>query len=391
MPRWIFFALFIAIVVSVLGGLHYYLWARLIRAPAWPQPWTRRLTVGLVFLGGSLPLALSLGRAVPSIGRFIFWPAYLWLGLMFLLVVAVAASDLMRLPLGLVHRFSNQPIDFGRRQWLARLWAGGSVVVAGAFGLYAVREALGHIRVRRVEIRLKKLAAEQDGLRIAQISDVHIGPTLRAAFLEQVVQRTNDLAPDLVAITGDLVDGSVAELQKAVRALGKLRAKHGVFFVTGNHEYFSGARAWVTELGLLGVRVLRNERVTIGEGPFALELAGTDDPTAHRYPEEGHGEDLPRALAGRDPARPVVLLAHQPKTVHEAARLGVDLQLSGHTHGGQIWPFRYAVLLQQPVVAGLARFGETQIYVSRGTGFWGPPMRLGAPAEITEVILRREA
>ncbi len=140
----------------------------------------------------------------------------------------------------------------------------------------------------------------------------------------------------------------------------------------------------------MGIRVLRNERVTVGEGDACLDLAGTDDPTARRYPDEGHGEDLAKALAGRDSGRPVVLLAHQPKTVTEAARHGVDLQLSGHTHGGQIWPFRYAVLLQQPVVAGLARFGDTQIYVSRGTGYWGPPMRLAAPAEITELVLRRE-
>jgi predicted MPP superfamily phosphohydrolase len=255
----------------------------------------------------------------------------------------------------------------------------------------AARNALGRVAVKRVAVHLRKLSPAQDGFRIVQLSDIHIGPTIGADFLAEIVRQTNELAPDIVAITGDLVDGSVADLQKGVAPLRNLRARHGVFFVTGNHEYFSGAAAWVAELGQMGIRVLRNERVTIGEGDATLDLAGTDDPTAHRYPDEGHGEDLAKALEDRDTSRPLVLLAHQPKTVTEAARQGVDLQLSGHTHGGQIWPFRYAVLLQQPVVAGLARFGETQIYVSRGTGYWGPPMRLAAPAEITEIVLRRAA
>jgi predicted MPP superfamily phosphohydrolase len=159
-----------------------------------------------------------------------------------------------------------------------------------------------------------------------------------------------------------------------------------VFFVTGNHEYFSGATAWVAELGRLGIRVLRNERVSIGQGEHAFDLAGIDDWSALRH-DDGSRPDLPGALAGRDPSRAVVLLAHQPRAVVEAAQHGVDLQLSGHTHGGQIWPFGYLVMLQQPYIAGLHRHGGTFIYVSPGTGYWGPPMRLGTRAELTRITL----
>jgi uncharacterized protein len=197
--------------------------------------------------------------------------------------------------------------------------------------------------------------------------------------------------PDVVAITGDLVDGTVDELRDAVAPLGSLKAKYGVFFVTGNHEYFSGARAWVEELSRIGIRVLRNERVSIGEVGAAFDLAGVDDRSARRFSDDGHGEDLAKALSGRDEARAVVLLAHQPRTVLDAAAFGVDLQLSGHTHGGQIWPFGALVRLQQQFLAGLARHRDTLIYVSRGTGYWGPPMRLFAPAEITQIVLRSAA
>ncbi|HSO00071.1 MAG TPA: metallophosphoesterase, partial [Candidatus Nanopelagicales bacterium] len=221
---------------------------------------------------------------------------------------------------------------------------------------------------------------------IVQLTDVHIGPTIGREWLEGIVARVNELEPDLVAITGDLVDGRVADLREHTAPLAKLRAKHGVYFVTGNHEYYSGADEWIEELSRLGVRVLRNERVTIGEGADSFDLAGVDDWKAGGF-GGGHGPDLKRALAGRDPGREVVLLAHQPKQVVQAAEMGVGLQLSGHTHGGQIFPWGYFVRLDQPHVQGLGQHGETQIYVSRGTGYWGPPMRVGAPPEITLVEL----
>src|SRR5690606_38881361 len=233
---------------------------------------------------------------------------------------------------------------------------------------------------------LRGLPSELAGLTIAQLTDIHVGPTIGRAFIEDLVRRTNALEPDVIAITGDLVDGSVAELGEAVRPLGELRARHGVFFVTGNHEYYSGADEWIAFLESIGIRVLRNERVTIEHEGAAIDIAGVDDWEAKQF-GNGHGRDLRKALEGRAPERKVVLLAHQPKQIDEAAELGVDLQLSGHTHGGQIVPFNFLVRLQQPYVAGLHDHGPTKLYVSPGTGYWGPPMRLGVAAEITRIEL----
>jgi uncharacterized protein len=243
-------------------------------------------------------------------------------------------------------------------------------------------------RVVDVPITLPRLAPSLAGFTIVQITDVHIGPTVGAAFVADVVRRVNELAPDLVAITGDLVDGPAALFRKGVAPLADLSSRHGTFYVTGNHEYYSGVRDWLPILRDVGLRVLRNERVAIaGADGAAFDLAGVDDHESRRF-GRGHGADLPRALAGRDPARPVVLLAHQPRQVRIAARHGVDLQLSGHTHGGQIWPWHEIVKLQQGgLLAGHYEIGATQLYVSRGTGYWGPAVRVGAPAEISRIVL----
>jgi predicted MPP superfamily phosphohydrolase len=262
---------------------------------------------------------------------------------------------------------------------------GGAGAMAGLVGGYAVYRARVRLDVTDVEVPIARLPASAEGMKIVQLTDMHVGGTISRAFVEHVVARTNALEPDVVAITGDLVDGTVERLRDAVAPLAELRARHGVYFVTGNHEYFSGVEPWMDELARLGIRVLRNERVAIGD---AFDLAGVDDFSARRLGAAG-GPDLNRALEGRDRSRPLVLLAHQPRAVVEAARAGVDLQLSGHTHGGQIWPFSYLVKMQQPYVAGLHRHGDTAIYVSCGTGYWGPPMRLGTRAEIARIVLRR--
>jgi predicted MPP superfamily phosphohydrolase len=242
--------------------------------------------------------------------------------------------------------------------------------------------------VRHVSIDLARGSRGLDGYRIVQISDLHIGHILGRDFAAEVVARVNALDPHLVAITGDLVDGDVATLREEVAPFAELRARDGVYFVTGNHDYYSGAEAWVARVRELGIRVLRNEHVSVGLPGAELDLAGVEDHHANLVASDA-AEDLPRALAGRDAERPVVLLAHDPTTFRQAARLGVDLQLSGHTHGGQIWPFRWAVRLVLRFVAGHYRRGSSQLWVSRGTGFWGPPMRLLAPAEITAITLRR--
>jgi predicted MPP superfamily phosphohydrolase len=190
-------------------------------------------------------------------------------------------------------------------------------------------------------------------------------------------------------VTGDLVDGSVRRLADEVAPLAELRARHGVFFVTGNHDHYSGASAWAERARQLGMRVLRNERVEIRAEGASFDLVGVDDHRGNPASRDGR-EDLPRALAGRDASRPALLLAHDPSTFKRASRAGVDLQLSGHTHGGQIWPFVYLVRLAIPFIAGLYARNGSRLYVSRGTGFWGPAMRLGAPAEITLITLRSE-
>jgi len=225
-----------------------------------------------------------------------------------------------------------------------------------------------------------------DGFRIVQISDIHIGPLLGREFAAHLAQRVNALEPDLIAVTGDLVDGSAPRLAAEVAPFADLRARHGVFFVTGNHDHYSGAEAWAETVRGLGMRVLRNERVEVGASGASFDLAGVDDHHAH-FAGDGR-EDLSRALAGRDPERAAVLLAHDPATFARARKEAIDLQLSGHTHGGQIWPFAWFVRLATPYVAGRYRDGRAQLYVSRGTGFWGPPMRLFSPAEITEITLR---
>ena len=382
-----FFA-FIAIALSLLAGIHYYLWARLIRDPRWAAPW---ITVGgtlLSLLAASIPLALFLARGDGDYRRGFVWGGYVWLGVMFLLFAVVLSTDLLRLLAAIARRVAvAQPLDPQRRTLLARLTAGATGVLVSGLAAAALRSVQKPVEVRRVSVRLDRLPRAQDGFRIVQLTDIHVGPTIGRAFVEQIVERANALAPDLVAITGDLVDGTVGQLAAAIEPLARLRAPHGVYFVTGNHEYFSGAEDWLNELNRLGIRVLRNERVSIDNGTVGFDLAGVDDRSAVHYGGLPPHEALGRALLDRDPGRELVLLAHQPRTLLDAEPFGIGLQLSGHTHGGQMWPFNFVVGLQQPFVAGLHRRGSAQIYVSRGTGYWGPPMRLGAPAEITEIRL----
>ena len=382
---------FIAVALGLLAGIHYYLWARLIRDPRWAAPWS---TVGgtlLALLAVSVPVSLILGRDARDLPRGLVWTGYVWLGVMFLLLTAVVSSDLLRLLVTLGRRLAAaQPVDAQRRALVARATAAATGLLVTGLAATALRSVRKPVEVRKVRVRLGRLPPEQDGFKIVQLTDIHVGPTIGRSFVEEIVAHTNALAPDLIAITGDLVDGAVSHLAPAIEPLRKLRAPHGVFFVTGNHEYFSDAEAWVTELNRLGIRVLRNEMVSIGNGSGGFDLAGVDDRSAVHYGGLSPQDALTRALGNRKPDRELVLLAHQPRTLLDAEPFGVGLQLSGHTHGGQMWPFNFVVQLQQPFVAGLHRRGNAQIYVSRGTGYWGPPMRLGAPAEITEIRLASE-
>ncbi len=268
-----------------------------------------------------------------------------------------------------------------RRLFVSRVLGGGAAAAATATVGYGTYGVLRGPQVKRVTVPLARLPRAAHGLRVAVVSDIHIGPILGRAHTQRIVDTINRTQPDLIAVVGDLVDGSVENLGHAAEPLAQLRARYGSFFVTGNHEYFSGAEEWVEEVRELGLRPLRNERVEV---PGGFDLAGVNDVAGENY---GDGPDFARALGDRDPARAAVLLAHQPVLIHEAVRHGVDLQLSGHTHGGQMWPANHLAELANPTLAGLDRYGDTQLYVSRGAGAWGPPVRVGAPSDITVVQL----
>ena len=378
---------FLAVFGTILGAAHYYVWVRLIRAAHLPPPWGSVATWLLVLMGLALILGMPATFLLPRrLATPVAWVSYTWMGLLFFLFILALATDVVRIAVEVGQRAAQLGLlDANRRVLMQRILAGIIAVGTIGFGVAGLSEGLRQVRVKRIRIALRRVRPSRVGYTIVQLSDVHIGPTIGRAFLEDVVARTNALKPDLIVITGDLVDGSVAHLKDAVAPLAGLHATDGVYFVTGNHEYFSGVDEWLAYLTELGIRVLRNERVSIG-GADGFDLAGVDDWTAGRY-GNGHGADLQRALAGRDRNRGLILLAHQPKQVFEAAEADVDLQLSGHTHGGQMFPFGYLVKLQQPYVGGFHMHQGTALYVSRGTGYWGPPMRVGAPAEITHIEL----
>jgi len=464
--------IFLAVVLTTTALIHLYLWKRLVRDTTTPGRWRRIGTWAVVGAVAVLLGGLFSGWLVPvAVSQYFAWPAYVWLGLMFYLLVTLLVLELPRLALWLAwarreptaqpavaepalvpagtaagaggwteerlraagetgprseersdewsdewsgavqaawqarsprerserRRDSDEgsrrretpgsapaepaPVNSARRLLLARTLAiAAGVTATGTVG-YGMTQALGRPELDRVRIPLAKLPQRMDGLRIALVADIHLGALRGRGHTERVVNMINEVDADVVAVVGDLVDGTVEELGAAAAPLRRLRSRYGSYFVTGNHEYFSGYAPWLEELGELGLRVLQNERVEID----GLDLAGVNDIVGGQYQ---HGPDFGRALGDRDPAKPVILLAHQPVQVHEAARHGVDLQLSGHTHGGQIQPFGAIVRLVQPVLTGLATVDGTQVYVTNGAGFWGPPVRVGAPAQISVVELR---
>ncbi|WP_051778497.1 metallophosphoesterase [Kitasatospora phosalacinea] len=271
----------------------------------------------------------------------------------------------------------------------ARLVAAAVVLLAAGALAWGHHEAMRVPRVRRLDVHLPRLGRGLDGTRVALLADTHYGPIDRAAWSAKVTEAVNALDPDVVVHAGDIADGTPGQRRDQSAPLGAVRARLARVYVTGNHEYGSEAQGWLDRMAELGWEALHNRHVLVERGGDALVLAGVDDVTAASSGLTGHRADLDAALTGADPHLPVLLVAHQPKYVPQAAAAGIDLQLSGHTHGGQIWPFRYLVRLDQPVVQGLSRHGErTQLYTSRGTGFWGPPFRVFAPSEITLLTLR---
>jgi hypothetical protein len=427
---------FFGIVITVLGLIHYYLWRRLVRATTRTSRARRIGTWTVVALALLVIAAFAGSRVLPrDLALIASWIGFLWLAAMFYLLVGLAVLELPALvarimlrrrartraavPVpALVGAAGDRPDQDGgdradeagdgartgdsgdgartgdsgdgsevsRRLFLARTVAITAGLAAAGLVSSGIGSALGPPRLTRVSIPLARLPRSADGLRIALISDIHLGPLRGIEHTRRVVEMVNGLDADFVSMVGDLVDGSVAELGAAAAPLREMRSKQGTFFVTGNHEYFSGHEEWLVEIERLGMRPLRNEWLELAGG---LDLAGVNDPTGGSY---GDGPDFDRALAGRDPARPVVMLSHQPVQAQEAAARGVDLQLSGHTHGGQMVPFNLIVRASgQPVVSGLGEVDGMPVYVTNGAGFWGPPVRVGAPPDITLVDLRAGA
>ncbi|MHC3394057.1 metallophosphoesterase [Streptomyces lavendulocolor] len=440
-------SLVLVLVVGLLGVVHWYVWRRLVRDVTVPGGPARRLgTVALIVLPLLSLGALTAGRAgVPfPLQQVLAWPGFLWLALLLYVVLALVVGEAVR-PLllraldrraaaaapGTAGAAAPAPVSAApvratagapappeakeapeapgapeapaspgtdgadgpdgvpaspevagpsRRLFVSRVVGGAAAAAAlGTVG-HGTYGVLRGPRVKRVTVPLAKLARGAHGYRIAVVSDIHLGPILGRAHTRRIVDAINATQPDIVAVVGDMVDGSVEDLGRAAEPLAELRARDGSFFVTGNHEYFSGAEEWVDHVRELGMRPLRNERVEIA----GFDLAGVNDVAGENY---GDGPDFAAALGDRDRARAAVLLAHQPVVIHDAVEHGVDLQLSGHTHGGQLWPGNFLAELANPTVAGLERYGDTQLYVSRGAGAWGPPVRVGAPSDITVVEL----
>ena len=330
-----------------------------------------------------MPLGLVARRVVrPPLADTLAWMGLLCMGLFSSLFVLTVLRDVVLLAFALAHTLGAT----WTQQVLPALRVDSAVAVlllgllATVLGFWNARRTA---QVVRVDVPITNLPAALHGFTVAQITDIHVGPTIKTRDLQAIVRRVNTLDADMVAITGDLVDGSVVDLGAHVAPLSTLSSRHGSYFVTGNHEYYSGAHAWITELRRLGVQVLMNEHVVLQQGGASLVLAGVADFHADRF-DKNHRSDPHAALAGAPLDAGVrVLLAHQPRSAFEAAKAGFDVQLSGHTHGGQFWPWNLFVPMQQPFTAGLRRLQDLWVYTSRGTGYWGPPKRFGAPSEIT--------
>ncbi|CAG1019933.1 hypothetical protein BURC_04863 [Burkholderiaceae bacterium] len=361
--------------------LHAYLAARLL--PAWSdQPLGLGLLAALLLASALLMPASMMARRLRSArhAELLSWAGFLFMGLFSSLFVLTLLRDAALLLAALATLL--WPIGETLDAW-AELSARAVPLVAIGVTLWGLWNARRTAAVVAVDVPIRGLPAALNGFRIAQISDVHVGPTIKHDYLDAIVRKVNRLEADMVAVTGDLVDGRVQDLAPHVAPLARLRSRHGTYFVTGNHEYYSGAAAWVGELRRLGLRVLLNEHVVLEHGGSRLLVAGVTDYSAHHF-DAAQRSDPARALAGAPQDAAVrVLLAHQPRSAAAAQQAGYQLQLSGHTHGGQFWPWGFFVRFQQPFTAGLHRLHDLWVYTSRGTGYWGPPKRLFAPSEIT--------
>ena len=366
-------------VLSLLALLHVYIGMRLLPDTGMGAAGIAVAVVLLSVLAVLVPTGLAASRFKHwRYGEQLVWAALLAMGFFSSLLVLTVLRDVALVGLALA---GQGKAAFSHASALGVPLAALAVTVAGLVNARRVA------RVVDVEVPIARLPKALQGYCIVQISDVHVGPTIKRSYLEAIVSKVNALQPDAIAITGDLVDGSVNSLCTHTEPLARLAARDGVFFVTGNHEYYSGADQWIAELRRLGVTVLLNEHVTRERDGARLIIAGVTDYSAHLF-DRAHRSDAQQALRGAPHDASVkILLAHQPRSAPAASAAGFDLQLSGHTHGGQFFPWNLFVPLQQPFIAGLNRLHNLWVYTSRGTGYWGPPKRFGAPSEITRVTL----
>lgn len=429
------------VVLAILGTANWYLWRRLFRDTTRGPGVVRRAGAVLISCGWVITVAAVVAERAGApfwLQRVLAWPGFLWMAVALYLLLALFVGEAVR---PLLRRFLERRAGAGtaavaepvtgtpaqgvevpervpsagtspgaaagpsrpepetagpprtgpdtrpalasapsRRLFVSRVVGGAAATAAlGTVGL-GTYSVLNGPTIKRVTVPLAKLPRAGHGYRIAVVSDIHLGPVLGRSFAQKVVDTINSTQPDLIAVVGDLVDGSVKDLGPAAAPLAGLRARHGAYFVTGNHEYFSGAEQWVEEVRRLGLHPLENARTELAH----FDLAGVNDLSGE---DEGQGPDFAKALDDRDRTRACVLLAHQPVQIHDAVDHGVDLQLSGHTHGGQLWPANFLASAANPTLAGLERYGDTQLYVSRGAGAWGPPTRVGADSDITVIEL----
>jgi len=374
--RPLLFGLTITAVLALLFGLPW--WTLLGADTRWPGAVG---VAGTIVFGGALvalPVLMYLGH-----GRHRDWAARIGdtiLGVIWVLFAWTLLGNVLRLALMMAS--VADPLR-------SRIVAAAIAAVSLLLVLWGYAEAMRVPRVRRVDVTIPRLGAGLDGLRVVLLTDTHYGPINRARWSAGVVAAVNTLDADIVCHTGDIADGSVSQRREQAAPLGDVRARLARTYVTGNHEYFGEAQGWLDHMRELGWEPLHNRHILVERDGAHLVVAGVDDATAASSGRPGHRADHGAALAGVDEDLPVLLLAHQPKQIDAAVAHGVDLQISGHTHGGQIWPFHLLGRLDQPTVQGLSRHGDrTQLYTSRGTGFWGPPLRVFAPSEITLLTLR---
>ena len=365
--------------------LHLYLGLRLLPDMPFGTFGAAALSVWLIVSTSLTPLGLLARRIKRQpLSDRLAWAGLLAIGSLSSLLVLTLIRDVVLL---VGHAVSGWLLEGDLLQRFQSWSAVAVPLLAGLFTFVGLTNARRRAKVRSVDVPIADLPVPLHGFTIAQISDIHIGPTIKREYVAAIVDAVNHLHADMIAVTGDLVDGSVKQLSVHTQPLSRLSARHGAFFVTGNHEYYSGVSGWVAELRRLGLRVLMNEHVVLRHKGGVVVVAGVTDYSAHHY-DSAQQSDPAAAIAGAPTDAAVkLLLAHQPRSAFAAEPAGFHLQLSGHTHGGQFWPWTFFVRLQQPFTAGLRRLGSLWVYTSRGTGYWGPPQRLGAPSEITHLRL----